>query len=78
MVGNLTRETASRLQRFLGPNKGRGVFLRMRQEAISIDCIARRVPAHRWSCLCIVYIFPSFRMGQTYCIHHNRHMYSHP
>jgi hypothetical protein len=32
---NLTHETASQLQRFLGPNKGSGTFLRMRQEAVS-------------------------------------------
>jgi carboxylesterase type B len=30
--GNLTRETASQRQRFLGLNKGPGIFLRMRQE----------------------------------------------
>jgi hypothetical protein len=31
---NLTHETASQLQRFLGPNKGSGTSLRMRQEAV--------------------------------------------
>jgi hypothetical protein len=30
----LTRDTASQLQRFLSPNKGPGIFLRMRQEAV--------------------------------------------
>jgi hypothetical protein len=36
---NLTHETASQLQRFLGPNKGPGTFLRMRQEAVlSVTC----------------------------------------
>jgi hypothetical protein len=35
--GNLTRKTASQLQRFLGPNKGPGIFLRMRQEAVHTD-----------------------------------------
>jgi hypothetical protein len=32
--GELTRDTASQLQRFLGPNKGSGIFLRMRQETV--------------------------------------------
>jgi hypothetical protein len=32
---NQTHETASQRQRFLGLNKGPGIFLRMRQEAVS-------------------------------------------
>jgi hypothetical protein len=31
---NLARKTASQLQRFLGHNKGPGILLRMRQEAV--------------------------------------------
>jgi hypothetical protein len=32
--GNMMRKTASQLQRFLDLNKGAGIFLRMRQEAV--------------------------------------------
>jgi hypothetical protein len=32
--GELTRDTASQLQRSLGPDKGPGIFLRMRHEAV--------------------------------------------
>jgi hypothetical protein len=34
--GNIMRETASLLQRFLGLNKGPGIFLHRRQEAVRL------------------------------------------
>jgi hypothetical protein len=49
--GNLTRETASQLQYFLNPNKGTGISLRMRQEAVVLHgyltCV--RLPAYHLS-----------------------------
>jgi hypothetical protein len=53
--GNLTRETASQRQRFLGLNKGPGIFLRMRQEAILLFIF-------------IIFIFGSGDSWRTLCL----------